>query len=61
MSSHQVDRALDEVEAAMTQLRRAMRGVPANREGFRSHHDRTAKTMAQLTVAVTDSRATYRE
>ncbi|RSM80415.1 four helix bundle protein [Kibdelosporangium aridum] len=55
--SHQLDRALDELDNAMKQLKRAMRGVPANREGFRRQHDRAAKEVAALTVALTDSRS----
>jgi hypothetical protein len=57
--AHQVDRALDELDNAMTQLRRAMRGVPANREGFRAQHDRAAKSAAELSVVLTDSKIMY--
>lgn len=58
MANHQVDRVLDEVHDAMENLRRAMRGIPARREGFKSHHDRAAKAVAQLTVALDDARHT---
>jgi uncharacterized protein YukE len=59
--SHQLDRTLDEVDSAMTQLKRAMRGVPVRREGFKSHHDKLAKAMARLTVALEDSRHRIRD
>lgn len=55
--SHQLDRTLDEVDNAMGQLKRAMRGIPIRREGFKSHHDKFAKTVATLTVALSDSRS----
>lgn len=54
--AHQLDRAVDEVDAAMSQLREAVRGIPIRREGFKSHHDRAAKAIAALTVALSDAR-----
>lgn len=57
MAQHQVDRALDTVDAAMRQLRRSLRGIPIRREGFKAHHDRMAKAVAKLTVSLDDSRA----
>jgi hypothetical protein len=61
MAQHQVDRALDTVDAAMRQLKTAMRGIPARREGFKAHHDATAKAVAKLTVALEDSRAAIKD
>ena len=58
MAGHQVDGALDEVTAAMAQLRRAMRGIPADQPGFRVHHDRAAKAIARLVVELEDARLT---
>lgn len=57
MAQHQLDRALDTVDAAMRQLKRSLRGIPVRREGFKSHHDRMAKAVATLTVALDDSRS----
>lgn len=59
--SHQLDRTLDEVAMAMGQLKRSLRGVPIRREGFKAHHDRMAKAMATLTVALEDSRTALDE
>lgn len=59
--SHQVDRALEEVDQAMSLLRRAIRGVPAGREGFRGLHDRMARSVGELTVSLSDSRGLVRD
>ncbi|GAB3566003.1 hypothetical protein GCM10027445_12110 [Amycolatopsis endophytica] len=61
MAGHQVDRALDAVDAAMRQLRQAIKGIPVRREGFKGHHDRMAKAVAKLTVALSDSRAAIKD
>jgi hypothetical protein len=55
--AHQLDRTLDEVDSAMTQLKRAIRGIPVRREGFKAHHDKLTKSMGRLTVALEDSRS----
>lgn len=57
MAYHQIDRAIDNVDAAMRQLKASLRGIPVRREGFKSHHERMAKAVARLTVALEDSRA----
>lgn len=59
--SHQVDRALDTVSDAMKQLKRSLRGIPVRREGFKSHHDQTAKAVAKLAVSLDDSRAAIKD
>ena len=55
--SHQVDRALDDVGNAMAMLRQAMRGVPSRRQAFKANHDRMAREMARLTVALRDAKS----
>jgi hypothetical protein len=55
--THQVDRVLDEIDNAMALLRQAMRGVPARRKAFKANHDRMAREVAKLTVALTDARS----
>lgn len=55
--SMQLDRTLDEVSAAMKQLKRCIRGVPIHKDGFKQHHDEMAKAMARLVVALEDSRS----
>lgn len=61
MAAHQVDRVLDNVDAAMRQLKNALRGIPVRREGFKAHHDRMAKAVARLTVALDDSRSAIKD
>ncbi|MEC3974857.1 hypothetical protein [Amycolatopsis sp. H20-H5] len=57
MASHEVDRVLDDIDATLRQLKDAMRGIPARREGFAGLHDRVAKTAALLSVSLSDARA----
>jgi len=55
--AHQVDRAVDDLDKAMAMLRQAMKGVPARRQAFKANHDRMAREMARLTVALMDARS----
>lgn len=55
--SHRLDQALEEVDKSMSQLRQAMRGVPAYRQGFRKLHDQLARQAAELSVAMADARS----
>jgi uncharacterized coiled-coil protein SlyX len=55
--AHQLDRTLEDLNKAMAQLRRAMKGIPARRQAFKANHDRMARRVAELTVALTDSRS----
>lgn len=55
--AHQVDRVLDDIDKAMGELRRAIRAVPARRQAFKANHDRMAREVAKLTVALSDSRS----
>lgn len=55
--SRQLDQTLDEVSAAMRQLKRCIRGVPIHKDGFKKHHDDAAKAMAKLVVAPEDARS----
>ncbi|MEU6645495.1 hypothetical protein ABZ863_23485 [Saccharomonospora sp. NPDC046836] len=56
--SHQLDRVIDDVDAALRQLKRSLRGIPIRREGFKAHHDKAARAMATLTTELTDARST---
>lgn len=55
--SHQLDRVIDDVDTALRQLKRALRGIPVRREGFKDHHDKAARAMARLTTELQDARA----
>ena len=57
MASHEVDRVLDGLDAALRDLKSAMRGIPARREGFVASHERVAKAAALLSVWLSDARA----
>ncbi|WP_026452807.1 hypothetical protein [Saccharomonospora iraqiensis] len=61
MAGIQLDRALDNVDAAMRQLRTAVRGVPVRREGFKDSHDALARAVATLTVTLSDSRSAIKD
>lgn len=55
--AHQVDRVVDDVDKAMAMLRQAIRGVPSRRQAFKANHDRMAREMARLTVALMDAKS----
>lgn len=57
--AHQVDRVLENVDNAMAMLRQAIRTVPARRQAFKANHDRMAREVAKLTVALSDSRSAF--
>lgn len=56
MASHEVDRVLEELDATLRQLRDAIRGIPARKQGFVAAHDRVAKSAALLSVWLSDAR-----
>ncbi|MBK1785586.1 hypothetical protein [Prauserella cavernicola] len=53
--AHQVDRVLGDLDAAMTQLKRAMRGIPVRKEGFKTHHDRAARAVGRMSAELQDA------
>ena len=55
--AHQLDRTLDDLDKAMAQLRQAIKGIPARRQAFKANHDRMARRVAELAVALSDSRS----
>jgi len=55
--AHQVDRTLEDVDKAMAALRQAIKNIPARRQAFKANHDRMAREVAKLTVALSDSRS----
>ncbi|MFD7657899.1 hypothetical protein ACFV4N_28335 [Actinosynnema sp. NPDC059797] len=54
--SLQLDNAISEINTAMTQLRDAVKGIPARREGFKKLHDEFTKDVATLTTALSYAR-----
>jgi hypothetical protein len=60
MTGYQVDRVVENVDKAMKQLRDTMRGIPIRWAGFKREHDAAARSMANLTVLVTDARSSFK-
>lgn len=61
MSSYQVDAVLDDLSVAMRNLKKAMKGVPAEAAGFKGAHDRLAKSVATLALVLDDSRTAMQD
>ena len=51
-----VDRIVEELDAAMKELREAMRGIPIRRGSFRKTHDNLARDVAQVTTMLDAAR-----
>jgi hypothetical protein len=56
--SHQLDRVLDDVDAALRQLRTSVRGLPPGQHGLKASHDKMARAMGTLTTELSDARST---
>jgi CHASE3 domain sensor protein len=54
--SHPIDRANDDLDKVMRQLRQAVKGIPVRREGFKKLHDQFARSVAELSVNISYSR-----
>lgn len=55
--SHQLDRVVDDTDNALLQLRRATRGIPVSAAGFRQHHNKAARAIAELMTELIDARS----
>lgn len=53
----QLDRALDNANAALLALRESMRGMPIRREGLKKHHDDFTRRMGTFTTELSDARS----
>lgn len=51
-----VDRAIDDLDAAMRRLRRAVRGIPFRAGGFKTTHRNLARDVAFLMVQLDSAR-----
>ncbi|MFD9893541.1 hypothetical protein ACFWY9_29710 [Amycolatopsis sp. NPDC059027] len=56
--AHQVDRVTEDLSAALSQLKDAMRGMPLHQHGFKSAHDKAARAMGVLITELLDARPT---
>jgi len=61
VAGNQLDRALDDIDTAMRQLKEGVARIPVRRDGFKQHHDRMAKAVATLTTELVDARTAIRE
>lgn len=61
MSTHSVDRIVDELDTSMRRLREAMRGIPIRRGSFRRTHDNLARDIAQVTTMLDAARPVLRK
>lgn len=58
---HQVDRHIEDVDKAMRQLRRAMRGMQIRTAGFKKDHDTLAREIAKATTVIADAKPLFDE
>ena len=56
MSGYQADAVVEAMEHAMNELGEAMRGIPIRWAEFKGYHDKAARSVANLTTALTDAR-----
>lgn len=51
----EIDDVADEIAPSMRLLRRAMKGVPAESEGFKGAHDRLTREVALLVMSLEET------
>ncbi|MEJ8277427.1 hypothetical protein [Pseudonocardia spirodelae] len=52
---------MDELDAAMRELKRSLHGIPYRTGGFKNTHDNLARDVAHLTVQLDSARGALRE
>jgi hypothetical protein len=57
----QVDRIIEELDASMSRLRTAMRGIPIRRGSFKKTHDNLARDVAQVVTMLDAARPVLRK
>lgn len=57
--SRRVDGALEDLDVAMKQLRKAVHGIPYRAGGFKNTHHKLALDMAMLTVLIDSARPRF--
>lgn len=57
--SRTVDRTVEDIDAAMRELRRTLGGIPFRAGGFKNTHDQLARHVAHLTVLLDAARAAF--
>ncbi|WP_250549534.1 hypothetical protein [Pseudonocardia sp. H11422] len=56
-----MDRTIEDIDAAMRELRRSLSGIPFRAGGFKNTHDNLARDVAHLTVLLDAARSTLRK
>jgi ABC-type transporter Mla subunit MlaD len=59
LMSRTVDRTIEDLDKAMRELRRTLRGIPFRGGGFKNTHDNLARDVAHLTVLIDSARAAF--
>ena len=59
LMSRTVDRIIEDLDKAMRELRRTLRGIPFRAGGFKNTHDNLARDVAHLTVLLDSARGAF--
>ena len=59
LMSRTVDRCVEDLDKAMRELRRTLRGIPFRAGGFKNTHDNLARDVAHLTVLLDSARGAF--
>ena len=57
--SRTVDGTIEDIDRAMRELRKSLRGIPFRAGGFKNTHDNLARDVAYLTVLLDSARAAF--
>ena len=60
-ATHQVDRIIDNLDAAMKRLGTAMRDIPIRRGSFTRTHDNLARDVAKVVTELAAARPIFRK
>ncbi|MGH3904156.1 MAG: hypothetical protein ACRDTE_08205 [Pseudonocardiaceae bacterium] len=60
MARNKLDGAIEDLDAAMKQLRMAIHGIPIRQGSFRNQHDNMARDVAHLLVSLETTRGRVR-
>ena len=61
MAANQVDRIIENLDAAMKGLQAAMRDIPIRRGSFKKTHDNLARDVAQVVTMLDAARPIFRK
>ena len=59
--SRTVDRCVEDLDKAMRELRRTLRGIPFRAGGFKNTHDNLARDVAQVVTMLDAARPIFRK